>query len=81
MIYLTEKDTEKRFSFFNGEIFELDNFVPEEAITSLGPGALDLCDEKYGHWKMRLRSGRIFYAYGTTHEYDEIVRLIIKKHT
>jgi len=81
VIYLTEKETGKKFSFMGDEVSELDNFVPEEAITSLGPGALDLCDEVYGHWRMRLKSGRVFHAYGTTEQYDKVVKVIIMKHT
>lgn len=81
MLYLTEKDTGKRYSFLDEEVSELDNFIPDEAIASLGPEAMDLCDEKYGHWRMRLTSGRVFHAYGTTEQYDRVVRLIIKKHT
>jgi hypothetical protein len=81
MIYLSEKDTGKRFAFLDEEISELDNFIPDEAITMFSPDHLDLCDDKYGHWKLRLTSGRLFEAYGTTYEYDRVVRLIIKKHT
>jgi hypothetical protein len=80
MIYLVEKDSGKQFSFLCSEISELDNFTPEEAISFLGSEAIELCDEKYGHWKMRLKSGQVFHAFGTTHEYDKIVRLIIKRH-
>lgn len=79
MLYLHEKETGKRFSFSEEEVSELSAFTPDEAITSLGPAALDLCDEKYGDWKMILKSGRIFQAYGTTGEYDSVVRVMIRK--
>lgn len=80
MIYLTEKESGRRFTFLDDEISELDNFIPDEAISSLGPRAMDLCDEKYGHWKMITKSGRQFHAYGTTKEYDKVVKVIIKNH-
>lgn len=80
MIYLQEKESGKKFSFSEKEIKELDRFIVDEAISSLGPRALDLCNDKYGHWKMLLKSGRMFHAYGTTEEYDSVLKVIIKNH-
>jgi hypothetical protein len=81
MIFLTEKDTGIRFSFYEDEISELGHFQIEEAIANLGDKAVDLLgDEKYGYWKMMTKSGRLFHAHGTTREYDKLVRVLVKRH-
>ena len=81
MIYLHEKETGKRYSFSEDEIKELDAFKPNDTVEVFGSAMLEMADEKYGHWKMMLNSGRIFRAYGTTKEYDQVVRALIRSHT
>lgn len=72
MVYLQEKGSARTFQFRDGEILNVGPYTPLEDLSVF------LIDT-IGWWRVELNSGRIFDAQGTTRDYDDIVRVIIRR--